>query len=250
MYKGKLNELAGHGEFNQIQFVIQQLLAKTHIAALVMVMGSSNSGSVSPVGTVNVTPLVNMTDGFGNSIKHGVIYSIPYFRLQGGANAIILDPQVGDIGLAVFAENDHSVVKATKAQGNPGSARCNDWADGMYFGGFLNGTPTQYIQFSSSGIDVVSPTKITCSAPTVEIDATTATVNAANSTVTATASASVISPSISLGASGQTLTGLVTSAMETLFNGHTHTSESAGTATSVPNQLMSSSQITTTVKGG
>ena len=81
---------------------------------------------------------------------------------------------------------------------------------------------------------------------THEIDVnTTGTIN-----ITSAVAVNVTAPAINLGASGQALTGLVTSALETLFNGHTHTSEAAGTATSAPNQLMSASQITTTIKGG
>jgi phage baseplate assembly protein gpV len=110
-------------------------------------------------------------------VPHGTIYSVPYFRLQGGANAVILDPQVGDIGIAVFAESDISSVKAAKAQANPGSARKFDMADGLYLGGFLNGTPSQYVQFSASGITLLSPSAVTIQAPTVTIQAPTITLS-------------------------------------------------------------------------
>ena len=68
--------------------------------------------------------------------------------------------------------------------------------------------------------------------------------------VTAATSASVTAPTISLGASGQSLLALVTSAMESLFNGHTHDYTVGSGVTDVPNQLMGSSQLTSTVKGG
>ena len=45
-------------------------------------------------------PLVNMLDGAGDATEHGTIFGLHYTRLQGGANAIILDPQVDDIGWA------------------------------------------------------------------------------------------------------------------------------------------------------
>ncbi len=155
-YQGTYTALNGLGQFNQINFVVKQLLAKAHIATIVQVV-AVNTGAEGPVGSVDVTPLVNMADGQGNAIQHGVIYNIPYMRLQGGANAIIIDPQVNDIGLAVFADQDISTVKSTKAAALPGSGRRNDWADGMYFGGFLNGTPNQYIEFAATGINVVTP---------------------------------------------------------------------------------------------
>jgi phage gp45-like len=44
-------------------------------------------------------------------------------------------------------------------------------ADGLYFGGLLNGTPAQYVQFTEGGINIVSPSKVTVVAPAVEVDA-------------------------------------------------------------------------------
>ena len=132
----------------------------------VRVESCTNDGDVSPVGFVSVTPLVNQIDSQGNATPHGVINNIPYFRAQGGANAIILDPEPGDIGICIFASRDISKVKSTKAQANPGTFRQFAWGDGMYIGGLLNGTPTQFVQFNSDGITVTSPTKITLNAPT------------------------------------------------------------------------------------
>jgi hypothetical protein len=136
------------------------------------VLSVTNDGGVAPVGFVSLQPMVNQLDGYGNAMPHGEIFNVPYFRLQGGANAIILDPQVGDIGWAGFADRDISSVKATKAQANPGSRRKFSMADAVYMGGILNGTPSQYVAFSSSGISIVSPTKISLSAPTIVLQAT------------------------------------------------------------------------------
>jgi hypothetical protein len=68
--------------------------------------------------------------GKREAVEHGVIYSIPYFRLQGGVNAIIIDPEPGDIGMCGFCSRDISVVKNTKKIANPGSYRKYAWADG------------------------------------------------------------------------------------------------------------------------
>ncbi|WP_246216996.1 oxidoreductase [Paraburkholderia panacisoli] len=133
----------------------------------------TNNGGVAPVGFLTLQPLVNQLDGYGNATPHGPIYNVPYFRLQGGANAIIIDPQVGDIGFAGFADRDISSVKANKGQANPGSKRQFSMADAVYMGGILNGTPSQYIAFSASGVAITSPTAVTITAPTVNIDAST-----------------------------------------------------------------------------
>lgn len=155
-----------HGsEFNSSSFLINQMLAKLQTTTLVQIVSVTNAGGVTPVGFVDVHPLVNQMSGDRKATPHGVIHNIPYFRLQGGGNAVILDPQVGDIGMCGFCSRDISSVKAAKAQGNPGSFRTFDWADGLYFGGMLNGAPTQYVQFSTAGITLHSPTAVTIDAP-------------------------------------------------------------------------------------
>ena len=128
-------------------------------ATLVRVEACTNSGDVSPFGCVDVTPLVSQVDALGNPTPHVTLYGIPYLRLQGGANAVIMDPEAGDIGIAVFASRDISKVKSTQDAAAPGSGRQYDFADGMYIGGCLNDAPTQYVQFNSDGIAVVTPGK-------------------------------------------------------------------------------------------
>lgn len=160
-------------------FLINSIVNRLATTALVRVVAVTNTGGVAPVGTVDVIPMVHQVDGDGNPTPHGTIHALPYIRLQGGTDAVILDPKVGDIGLALFCSRDISSVKRIKAPTTPGSNRKFDWADGIYLGGVLNGTPVQYVQFSAAGINVTSPTKVTITAPNVEIDATTLTVNAA-----------------------------------------------------------------------
>jgi hypothetical protein len=152
--------IAGSDGYNGMAFVIERLIASKAFAAIVRVMSVSNAGGISPVGQVSVQPMVDQIDGLGNRTAHGTIYNLPYFRMQGGSNAIIIDPVVGDLGLAVICDRDISSVKANKGQAAPGSWRQNDWADGCYIGGFLNGTPTQYIAFTPSGIVVSSTSPI------------------------------------------------------------------------------------------
>ena len=169
-FQGAIDPRTNGSQFNVLTFIVRQMLANVRTATLVRIIACTNDGGVSPVGFVDVQPLVNQLDGFGNAVPHVTVYRLPYQRIQGGANAVILDPQPGDIGIAVFADRDISSVKATRAQANPGSARMFDMADGMYLGGMLNGTPTQYVQFTDGGISIVSPAKITLSAPVIELD--------------------------------------------------------------------------------
>ncbi|WP_175784658.1 oxidoreductase [Burkholderia ambifaria] len=181
-YRGSANPTSGSSPFNEQSFLIWQILRTIAGARLVEVKAVTNAGSVSPVGFVDVLPLVNQLDGSDNAMPHGVIHNLPYFRLQGGSNAVIIDPQVGDIGVAIIEDRDISSVKVNRGTANPGSKRIFDMADGLYLGGFLNGAPNQYVQFSSAGISVVSPTKVTLQAPLIEVDASTSfTVNSPQS---------------------------------------------------------------------
>jgi hypothetical protein len=174
-------------EFNTWAFVIQSLLQEMQTATLVQVISCSNANTVSPWGTVTVQPLVFQMTGARQAVPHGELCSVPYFRIQGGKNAIIMDPEPGDIGIAVFCSRDISNVKAdpvaaVKAGGaTPGSFAQFDWADGLYLGGFLNGTPLQYVLFALAGVSIVSPTAITLEAPEVTITAPVVAINALTS---------------------------------------------------------------------
>lgn len=160
----------GADDYNALLFVIRQQLMKLQTVTLVRVVKVTNSGGVSPVGTVDVQPLVNQMSGNRQATPHGIIANVPYMRLQGGTDAVILDPKVGDIGMCGFASRDISAVKTAQGPANPGSFRTFDWADALYFGGFLNGAPTQYVRFEAGGIHVVSPTAITLQAPEITLD--------------------------------------------------------------------------------
>lgn len=155
--------------YNTMVFLIQQGLLKVQTMTLVKVLACTNSGGVSASGTVDVQPLVNQMTGNRQSFPHKPLYKMPYQRIQGGTNAIIIDPQPGDIGLAIFASRDLSGVKSAKGQANPGSFRSFNYADGIYLAGVLNGVPQQYVRFTASGIVLLSPTEITLHAPTVAV---------------------------------------------------------------------------------
>lgn len=138
-------------EQNGLNFAIQQAMLKLQTALPVRVMAVRNAG-LAPVGQVDIKVLVDMVDGQGNTVQHGTISNVPYFRLQGGTNAVIVDPSPGDIGMACFCSRDISAVKSVKDAAPPGSWRSHDFSDALYLGGFLNGTPTSYVQITEGGI--------------------------------------------------------------------------------------------------
>ena len=164
---GMLQSQSLWGIHNNIRFIVQQALTDVQTTTIVKVIACSNDGDLSPVGTVDVQILVNQISGQGIGTPHVPMYGLPYLRIQGGTNAVIIDPQPGDIGIAVFSSRDITKVKSTKAQANPGSFHMHDFSDGMYLGGLLNGAPSQYVQFGSGGITIVSPGTITLTAPSI-----------------------------------------------------------------------------------
>ena len=229
----------GIDQYGAMRFMVQQALGKMQTATLVRIESCTNAGGLSTVGYVDVTPLVNQLDGQGNPTPHVTIYNVPYFRLQGGANGIIIDPQKGDIGVAVFASRDISQVKTTKKQGNPGSHRQYSFADGMYLGGMLNGTPTQYIQFSAAGIKIHSPVAVVLDAPDIQLNAATVGINGTTSTTVTTPKFTVNGATVLNGTISQTgggaaqfsgsmsVTGDVTAVGVSLHN-HVHDGVVAG----------------------
>lgn len=155
---------------NASAFLIKQVLAGHAFAALVQVQ-SVTGGGVGPIGAVSVQPMVNQVDGYQHQVPHGTIFDLAYIRLQGGTNAVVIDPVVGDIGLAIFCDRDISNVKVTQKVSPPGSSRRNNWSDGIYIGGLLNGTPTSYVAFVNGGISLVTSGNFTVSARNISIDA-------------------------------------------------------------------------------
>lgn len=146
----------------KIQFIARRLIARMNTTKLVQVQAVHSNGAVAAAGTVDVLPLVCQVDGNFNATPHGIVYGIPWYRLQGGLNAVICDPQVNDIGYVTVSDRDISGLVSSRTNAGfpfqavnpvpPGTWRQNSLSDGIYVGGCLNATPAQYIQFTSTGI--------------------------------------------------------------------------------------------------
>jgi len=179
------------------EYVILSLLRGTiNTAELVQVQ------AVNPVadrvGFVTVQPMVLDVDTNSIVLDQSPAYNVPYMRMQGGVSAIILDPVVGDIGVALYAQKDITTIKRTLQPSPASTDRVFSTADGLYLGGFLNGAPTQYVQFlaSAAGINIVSPGNINLNATgnialnaggslTLQAGSTIATTSASTTTVNA-----------------------------------------------------------------
>lgn len=172
------------GGTGEVAFIVESILTQIQTVTLVRVV-KVKSGGLAPVGMVDVQPLVSQVSASGGITPHGVIYNVPYMRLQGGSNAVIIDPQPNDIGMCGFCSRDISNIKAFKKPSAPHSRRRFDFSDGLYFGGFLNGTPQQYIIFSDGGIKLFSPKEIQIEAPKTLIKSPDVRIDGANMVVKA-----------------------------------------------------------------
>lgn len=150
-------------DFQQLQFFVLQRLARIKTCTVVKVQAVHPPLGVL-VGKVDVLPLVGQVDGAGNVIPHKTLFRRPYLRVQGGTNAIIMDPAVGDIGVMVFAARDISSAVASGALSPPASGRTYSYADGLYLLSLASGTPTQKIDFTGGNIAITTPHQLTISA--------------------------------------------------------------------------------------
>lgn len=134
---------------NAIGFLFDQKMKEIYTALPVQVI-AVYAGTTT--GYVDVLPLVGTYDGKKEYVAPVNLYHLPYSRIQGGKAALIIDPVVGDKGLAVFCGQDVSNVTAdTTEPQQPGSYRNHSMSDGYYIGGFLNQEPTCYLELTTEG---------------------------------------------------------------------------------------------------
>lgn len=113
--------------------------------------------------TLDIQPLVYQVNGENEIMKQEPIYGIPYCRQQSGANGIILKPQVGDLGVVVFARRDISSVISTGAENVPDTRRFLSENDAIYLCSIASimTAPTRFIEFTDSGIIITPNSKLT-----------------------------------------------------------------------------------------
>lgn len=146
-----------NSEFSVIRFIVRQIMAELETMIPVQVQAvHTGAGSPPVAGTVDVQLLVSQLDGAGNAVKPGIVYGLPYFRLQGGAWAVICDPAANDFGYLVSASRDISNVVKNPGVQNPGSFRKYSYSDGIYIGGAFNEVPDATLWLKPDGTWVLT----------------------------------------------------------------------------------------------
>ncbi|EAV3692809.1 oxidoreductase [Salmonella enterica] len=206
-----------NSEINAQDFMLRQFLGKHVFITLGQVVAVDGE-------VIDARPMVMGVASDGSPVEHEVIYSIPVWRLQGGGNAVIMPPHVGDIGFLAICDRDISAVKATRQAAMPGSKRTHNYADAIWLGGVLNGAPVQFVAFADNQIRVVSPWKVEISAP--------------EGVVNASKSFTVNSPEIALNGDAAVSQGLNVTGQSELsggakiggidFGGHVHSGVKSG----------------------
>ena len=157
-------------EFNaQVAMINTLINRRVNTCIPVRVDSVQKGGDGSGALYVSATPLVCQMDHDGKALPMVSIPRLPYLRLQHGSAAIICDPEVGDVGLAVFAKQDCSTLNGGTEPVAPGSFRAFDMSDGFYLGGFWGKAPQTYIWLDSQSQSI----KIKAKTLTVETDTLT-----------------------------------------------------------------------------
>lgn len=182
-HKGNAHLFAYGSDFNALSFFVRQTILNTvNVAIPVRVDTVERNGTGSGAGYISATPLVCQLDGNGNRLQPVSIPRLPYFRLQHGTAAVVCDPVPGDVGLAIFAQQDTSKLTGQNEPADPGSFRTFDMSDGFYIGGFWGQVPKTFIHIEQSGdIVVTAPASDTVNSPRVTVNCSTAQINASAS---------------------------------------------------------------------
>lgn len=250
----KLNtsEFTASSELNALHFMIQSIVkGMVNTAIPVRVDSVNRTGEGNGAEYLSATPLVEMRTASGEAIPNVSIPKLRWFRLQHGTAAIIVDPKPGDIGLAIFAQQDVSALNGEATPVQPGSFRCFDMSDGFYIGGFWGKKPTTFIHLEEEGtIHVVAPQSINEETPALTIKCDTARVEASSS-VTLDTPATSCTGTLTVtglitgkgglaisGGSGASVDGSLTTTGDVVAAGvsldtHTHPGDSGGT-TGIP----------------
>ena len=149
----------------------------TAIPCKVVAIEKQEQRGVNIVGFVDIQLMIEQTNGQKKGNETAIVCNVPYIRIQGGTNAVIIDPEINDLGVAIFSSRDITNFKEARRQTPPATWRKFSISDAIYIGGIRNQKPVQYIHFRNDGIEIYSPKRVHITTPTVLIDSDNTTIN-------------------------------------------------------------------------
>jgi hypothetical protein len=108
---------------------------------------------------LDIQPIINWLDNFGNPVEPPIIYNVPVCLQIGGNAGLLIEFSIGDIVIAACAQRDISVAKKTPTQQNPATYRKFDLADAIVIGKFSYALPSVYIKITDDGVEITAPEK-------------------------------------------------------------------------------------------
>jgi hypothetical protein len=157
--KSAQTPVTGHNDVNMLDFLVRRALLDVHTALPCKVVesfplapGDERLNKDGIAGLVHVELQIDQVDTSDCPIDAGRIYNVPYFRLQAGIAAIVVDPVPGDLGWLSFGERDMSLWKNRRVKEMPATKRILSQSDPVYFPGILNAPPKIWIRLREDGI--------------------------------------------------------------------------------------------------
>ena len=124
-----MNPNKGNSVLNTLWTMMDNAISRVFTAMPVQVLSVDTEKRL-----LDVIPMLAMLDNEGKAVDHAQISNIPYARQQAGDYGIIIDPQIGDKGIVVFAARDISNVVSSRKKHIPASYRKHSISDAIYIG--------------------------------------------------------------------------------------------------------------------
>ena len=171
-------------EYDKVISQFNSLITNVNTAmpCKVVAIEKQEQRGVNIVGFVDIQLMIEQTNGQKKGNETAIVCNVPYVRIQGGTNAVIIDPEINDLGVAIFSSRDITNFKEARRQTPPATWRKFSISDAIYIGGIRNQKPVQYIHFRNDGIEVYSPKRVHITTPTVLIDSDNTTINTSENT--------------------------------------------------------------------
>ncbi len=174
-YKGNRIHSSSNTQYNALDFLIKNTMHSMLNTALpvkvVEVIEEMALDGGSKTLYLSLLPLILQYDAYGKVLENQIIYKVPCFSLQSGKAAILMKPEVNDIGIAIFAQQD--ISQLSNIPKKPASYRSFSFADAIYIGsiqGMGTTEPEIFIKFLQEGeIEIEAKESVRIKSAKVEI---------------------------------------------------------------------------------
>lgn len=156
-------------DFNILSFIIENVVRGMVNTALPVTVSAVDADNLK----VSVKPLIAQRDGENNSIAMPEIFDIPFFRYQAGTAALMITPQVDDIGVALFFQTDASgLQKGDNSVIPPRMLTPYPLFSAVYIGGIMQKEPETVIEITNDNITIKANKEVSiqCETASIKVD--------------------------------------------------------------------------------